>query len=66
MAGSVMPRAAVRAEGMAKVRFLGLLVLSDSDCQGPQWGMWAAEAMGIQMFREPSDSRPASMTLYIW
>ena len=61
-----MPRAADSAEGMATVLFLGSRVLKATARQAPHWAKFAAEAMGIQIFRLPAESSPASMTLYMW
>ena len=69
IAGSVIPNAADKDEGIATAFVLAFLVLRPTARQAPNCAKFAAEAIGIQMFRLPKSAeerRPASMTLYIW
>ena len=66
IAGSVIPNAADMEEGMATVLSFAFLHLRPTARQAPNCAKFAADAMGIQVFKPTEDSIPASITLYIW
>ena len=68
IAGSVIPNEADNADGIATVLILGFLVLTATAKHAPNCAKFAADAIGIQMFKLPNsldDNKPASITLYI-
>ena len=67
MAGSVIPNAAERDEGIATDFIFAFLAFRPTARQAAPWAKFAADAMGIQVLRPFSaESMPASMTLYMW
>ena len=66
IAGSVIPSDAERDAGTATDFVLIFLALIPTARQAPNCAKFAADAIGIQVFRPESPANiPASMTLYI-
>ena len=66
IAGSVIPKEAESADGIATVLRLAFFVLSPTARQAPNCAKFAAEAIGIHVFNAPVLSIPNSIVLYMW
>ena len=66
IAGSVIPSEADSEEGMATCFSLLSCVRRPTARHAPNCAKFAAEAIGIQVFRPALVNMPASMMLYIW
>ena len=65
IAGSVIPKEAESADGIAIVLRFAFFVFRPTAKQAPNCAKFAAEAIGIHVFNAPVLSIPNSMVLYM-
>ena len=65
IAGSVIPREADNADGIAIVLRFAFFVFRPTAKQAPNCAKFAAEAIGIHVFSAPVLSMPNSIVLYM-